>query len=223
VDDVDVIEGYVRELETALRRAGRPTEPLVDEARAHLCEDAARIAAADGCSDDEAARRALARFGSVGEVMRAARKHAPLVAARLARAATLLLWAVLAWEVVDGFVNGDLWPINHEDLWLLFVGELAFAGVYLWRALATGRGPQWLRPVLAANGALALALVVGEAIVNVKLWPTRPNIHIGVSREMGGLISPLWIVMALQAITGLAALSARQQATQVGQPSSPVE
>ena len=217
--DRDAIEAYLRQLTGALRRAGRPIEPLVDEARAHLHEDAARIARAEGCDDGEAARRAVAHFGAVDAVLRSVRVNAPRHAARLARAATILVGLVLAWEVVDAIVAGDLWPPSGEDMWLTFVFELGAVGVFLWRAL-DGRGVAgWLRPALAANGALGLALMVAEAAVNLQFRGSWP--HVGVSRFAGALIAPLWTAMALQAVAGLIAL--RQQATQVGQPSSPVE
>jgi len=61
--------------------------------------------------------------------------------------------------------------------------------------------------------------MVAEAAVNLQFRGSWP--HVGVSRFAGALIAPLWTAMALQAVAGLIAL--RQQATQVGQPSSPVE
>jgi hypothetical protein len=214
--DGDVIAEYVRVLEASLRRAGRPTEPLVDEARAHLHEDAARIAVAEGCGDAEAARRAVARFGGVGDVMRAVRKNQPMAGARLARVAIIAVLLVLAWEVIDAIVGGDLWPLSGEDMWLTFVAELALVSIALWRALGGARVPAWLAPALAANGALGLALLVAEMTVNARLpsWPL-----LSVSRAGGA--TPLWLAMALQGAAGLRAL--RQQATQAGQPSLPVE
>jgi hypothetical protein len=214
--DGDAIDKYVRELEASLRRAGRPTEPLVDEARAHLHEDAARIAAAEGCGDAEAARRAIARFGVVGEVMRAVRRNSPIVAATLARIASIAVLLVLVWEVFDAIRGGDLWPLTREDLWLTFVAELAVVSVVLWRAVRGARVPAWLGPALAANGALGLALFVAETVVSSRLpsWPI-------VSVSRAGSATPLWLAMAVQGAAGLRAL--RQQATQVGQPSLPVE
>lgn len=75
MDEVDLIAAYAQRLAAALRRAGRPTQPLVDEATAHLLEDAARIARHEACEADEAARRAITRFGDVASVVGASRRH----------------------------------------------------------------------------------------------------------------------------------------------------
>ncbi|MGZ3442899.1 MAG: hypothetical protein ACXVDD_25435, partial [Polyangia bacterium] len=107
MDDVDLIEAYVRELDEALRRAGRPTQPLVDEATAHLFEDAARIARLEGCGEGEAARRAIERFGAVAEVVAASRKHGGVSAVNVARVASVALVALLAWQTVDDLGEWD--------------------------------------------------------------------------------------------------------------------
>ena len=216
--DGDAIESYLRELEAALRRDGRPTEPLADEARAHLYEDAARIARAEGCNDEEAAQRAVARFGGVGDVMRAVRSNTPAATAQIARLATVLLGAFGAWEVVDMIRSGALWPPSGEDLWLSFPAELTLVSVALWRALRGGRAGAWLRPVLALQGAVALTIFVLESTMTMRL--ARSWTNVGVYRVLN-LLQPFWLSMFVQGAAGLLAL--RQQATQVGQPSFPVE
>lgn len=84
MDDVDLIADYAQRLAAALRRAGRPTQPLVDEATAHLLEDAARMARDEGCAADQAARRAITRFGDVAAVVGASRRHGRTLAASIA-------------------------------------------------------------------------------------------------------------------------------------------
>ena len=224
--DVDLIEAYVRELEAALRRAGRPTQPLVDEATAHLFEDAARIARVDGCTDAEAARRAIDRFGAVTDVVAAARKHARIAAANVARAASIVLMAMLAWKSVEDLVDFDGaigWPLVSEHMlpaiWFLLFGELAFVSWSLWRALRRGTAPRWLATALQLDGALASALLFGSFLLAVRRPPQGP--HAFSVYTILNLLPPLWLAMSVQSVAGLVAL--RQQATQVGQPSSPVE
>jgi len=216
--DGDAIETYVRELEASLRRAGRPTEPLVDEARAHLYEDAARIARAEGCSDREAAERAIARFGAVGDVIRSVRRNAPVTAARVARIATVMLAVAVAWELVGIIRFHDFHLLDPDNLWVSFFAELVLVSVGLWRTLAGGRAPGWLAPALAVQAAVALTLFVMESTMTMRFAPSWTNVSI---YHVLNLLQPLWLSMALQGAAGLLAL--RQQATQVGQPSSPVE
>jgi hypothetical protein len=215
--DIDAIEQYLCTLADSLRRAGRPTEPLVDEARAHLYEDAARIARADGCADGEAARRAVARFGGVDDVLRAVRRNAPL-AVRVARGATVLLMVWLVVEAVDAIRFRDLWPPSTDWLNSFFVAELVLVSHGLWRALAGRATPGWLRPSLIAQGALGFALFAAHSTQAVHFAATWTNVN--PFRAAVALLDPLWLLIFVQAAAGVLAL--RQQATQVGQPSLPV-
>ena len=222
--DGDAIEKYVRELEARLRRAGRPTEPLADEARAHLYEDAARIAARERCGDMEAAARAVARFGSVADVVASARKNGGISAINVARVATAILVAMVAWKTIedlrdaDGFMGWPLAEPIYSPIFLVLVAELGLVSAALWRALARGRAPQWLATALRLNGAVAAALFVGEVFVTARHAPYW--LHIGLYGVLA-FVRPLWTLMCVQSFAGLRAL--RQQATQVGQPSLPVE
>ena len=166
--DGDAIEKYVRELEASLRRAGRPTEPLVDEARAHLYEDAARIARAEGCSDAEAARRAIARFGDVPEVVAASRRYGRTLAASVARISSLVMLAAFAWT--DYSRSSSTSPMAgrsgaHSELlagrFCFFARAHRSSSSSLLRALA-GRGiaSRWLTTALQLHAALALALLL---------------------------------------------------------------
>lgn len=202
--DEDAIAAYLRQLEAALRRAGRPTEPLVDEAAAHLVEDAARIAAAERCSDAEAAGRAVARFGDVRDVVRAARRNEPL-AAGVARVVTLMLMVALVGEIVDAIRNGELvWPPAADDLWLTFAAELVLVSWSLWRAVVGGVAPAWLRPALALQGALATAIVFASLVVNSRFVPLWQHVTV---RHISNLVAPFWLLMAVQGVAGLRALS----------------
>ncbi|HEX6839088.1 MAG TPA: hypothetical protein VF334_21060 [Polyangia bacterium] len=214
MDDVDVIEAYVRELERRLRRAGRPTEPLVEEARAHLFEDAARIAHAERCDDVEAARRAIARFGGVADVVAASRRYGRTLAASVARVTSPVVLAVLAWYTLTDFL--DPWPATAAERcsWLLFVVELTVMTVSLLRALARGRAGRILRIAVPLNGAVAAALVVGQTWADGVATQFR-------SARIFDAADPLLVLMIVQAVAAVRAL--RQQATQVGQPSLPVE
>jgi hypothetical protein len=226
VVDVKLIEAYVRELEAALRRAGRPVQPLVDEAAAHLFEDAARIARVDGCSDAEAARRAIDRFGAVAEVVTASRKHARVAAANVARAASVILLALMAWwtfEDLRRYDSGVLWPLTSSTplalgVELLFLIELVVVSRALWRALAGGTAPRWLTLALQLHVALAGLLFVAESTLTMRNQHALDHVSI---YTLLNLLPPLWLSMCAQGVAGLVAL--RQQATQVGQPSSPVE
>lgn len=205
MDDRDGIEAYVRELEEALARAGRPTQPLVDEAAAHLLEDAERILRAERCSASEAAQRAIERFGSVDAVVRSARQNAPRLAAAVARVATVVLLVALAGEIVDQFQTGRLgWPLTGQYLIFTFVAELVAVSVLLWRALAGRRAPAWLIPALIAQGAVALALFLGQVAVTVPLARTWPHASV---RNVLPLLLPIWLWMTLQSAAGLRALS----------------
>jgi hypothetical protein len=195
----DAIAAYLRELETALRRAGRPTQPLVDEAAAHLLEDAARIAAAEGCDSAEAARRAVARFGSVGDILAAARKNAPMIAAAAARAATVVLAAPLIY---------DLWRLGVPDehwIWWSFPAALALVSVVLWRALDGHRAPAWLTPVLVAQGALAAPMFLLDASTGVRVLPAHYHAVFSIHHVIN-VFSPFWLGMLVQAAAGLRAL-----------------
>lgn len=201
----DAIAAYLQTLEAALRRAGRPVQPLVDEAAAHLYEDTARIAAAEGCSDADAARRAVERFGRVDEVVRSVRDNAPMLAARIARVATVLLGVSLAWEVWLFFRVHDFAACpDRDDLWFSFVAALVFVSVGLWRALARGRAPAWLPIVLAAEGAVALALVAGDWAITMRMAPTWSRVTI---YHALALVAPNQLWMFVQGAAGLRALS----------------
>lgn len=208
----DAIAAYLRELERALARAGRPPQPLVDEAAAHLHEDAARIAAAEGCGDAEAARRAVARFGAVGDVIHSVRDNAPMYAARIARVATVLLVSLLGWLMVDMLRDTRLggWPIISENLelffWLPLVGELALVSRALWRALRGGDVPRWLPTALRLNGAVAFALFTAESLLAMRFAPSW--IHVSIYHLLA-LVPPLWLLMCVQSVAGLRALSIR--------------
>ncbi len=213
MDDIDVIEAYVRELEEALRRAGRPTSPLVEEARAHLFEDAADIARAEGCGDEEAARRALTRFGAVAEVVAASRQHAHVAAARVARWASVVMLAAMALVTINDFTpydGGMGWPLlgdwTFAPVWLALVTELGFVTWALWRALAGGAAPRWLTTALRLNGAFAGALLVAYVILGLRRLSSFP--HFGVWHVLA-LAPPLWVLMCLQSFAGLSALGRR--------------
>jgi hypothetical protein len=209
--DGDVIAEYVRELEASLRRAGRPIEPLVDEARAHLYEDAARIAAAEGCGDAEAAGRAVARFGRVAEVVAAARKNGRVVAANVARVASLVLFVALAWQIyldVTPYEGAMGWPLmggtwSATTPFLLLVGELIVVSSALWRALRRGIASRWLTTALQLHGALAGALVLAGFVVTTRhaaAWT-----HVSIYGVMN-LLPPLWVLIGMQSFAGLRAL-----------------
>jgi hypothetical protein len=225
MDDVDAIGAYVRELEEALRRAGRPTQPLVDEATAHLFEDAAHIARVEGCGDAEAARRAIDRFGTTAEVVASSRKHGGISATNVARAATAIMLTMVAWKTVEELRDPDGgfmgWPLIEpilSPIWLVLVAELGLVSWALWRALARGTAPRWLSTALQLHGAVAAALLAGNFFVEARRAPywMSFNVYGAVA-----LVRPLWALMCVQSFAGLRAL--RQQATQVGQPSLPVE
>lgn len=204
--DEDAIAAYLRSLGEALRRAGRPTQPLVDEAAAHLSEDAARIAAAEGCGDAEAARRAVARFGAVDDVLRSVRKNAPINAARLARVATVALFAALGWELLD-YVRFDSheWPVLTNYVALAFAVELVLVSRSLWRALAGARTPAWLPTALALQGAVALASLVGrtwETAQFARYWVNASQLDVAI-----WWLQPLWLSLVLQSAAGRRALA----------------
>lgn len=216
--DLDAIETYLRDLTAALRRAARPTEPLVDEARAHLYEDAARIAARERCGDAEAARLAVARFGGVGDVVAAARKHGRALAASVARIASLVLLVVILWEVLSG-IAADGWGGAEDAEALLLIAELLLTTIYLWRALLERRGARLAAIALQLNGVVALALLAGAAVADLDFQLRghgRTNLLWLVRNA-----EPVFVLMLVQSFAGLRALP--QQATQVGQPSLPVE
>ncbi len=218
--DVDAIEAYLRELAAALRRAGRPTEPLVDEARAHLYEDAARIVARERCGDAEAARLAVERFGGVGDVVAASRKHARTLAASVARISSLVLVVVALWEVsTDVAVWG--WSTKADAPDALLVVELMFTTMLLWRALVGRGGSRLASLALQLQAAMALALLAGAAATDLELQLRGHGQH----ADLGFIVlnaEPVFLLMLVQSFAGLRALR-RQQATQVGQPSLPVE
>ena len=212
--DGDAIEEYVRELEASLRRAGRPTEPLVDEARAHLHEDAARIAAAEGCGEAEATLRAVARFGRVAEVVAAARQHGRVAAASVARMASLVLLVALAWQIymdVTPYEGAMGWPLmggtwSATTPFLLLVGELVIVSAALWRALRRGAAPRWLTTALQLHVALAGAMVLAGFVVTTRFVAAWT--HVTVYGVMN-LLPPLWVLVGTQSLAGLRALGPR--------------
>ncbi len=90
----------------------------------------------------------------------------------------------------------------------------------MWRALGGRRVGGWLRPALALQGALGLALLVAESTQTMHFIPNWTR-QVNLYYAMIALLPPLWLTMFVQGAAGLRAL--RQQATQVGQPSFPVE
>ncbi|HEY2744730.1 MAG TPA: hypothetical protein VGL86_08910 [Polyangia bacterium] len=209
MDDLDLIASYVRQLEEALARAGRPTQPLVDETAAHLVEDAARIARVEGCGDDEAARRAIAQFGDVSAVVAASRKHGRAIAASVARIASLVILAVFAWTAFETCVDEAMWPgpIEHSDVaWILLIfAELTGVTIVLFRALGGGGASRALILALQLNAAVALALLVAGVASDVTflLSGQRPldlvDVLIGGERF-------LWALILIHAAAGLRAL-----------------
>jgi hypothetical protein len=204
--DEDAIAAYLRNLAESLRRAGRPTQPLVDEAAAPLHEDAARIAAREGCGDADAARRAVARFGAVEAVLRSVRRNGPLAAAQIARVATLMLFAALAWEIVECFrFHSREWLLPLEYLELALGVELVLVSVALWRALAVARVPAWLPAALRLQGAFALALFVAVSVETLRFAPYWTNVE--PLRAAIRVVQPLWVSIVVQSAAGLRALS----------------
>ncbi|HXU72181.1 MAG TPA: hypothetical protein VN947_22785 [Polyangia bacterium] len=203
MDDLDLIAAYARRLEAALRRAGRPVQPLVDETTAHLVEDAARIARADGCSAQDAARRAIARFGDVPAVVAAARKNGRALSASIARVSSLVLLACVAWWIFTALVDPP-YPLQVKDALIVnFFAELAFVSILLFRALD---GRRTLRgvvgPALVLNGALAFALVVVGLVSGGVV--ERASGH---GTPLSSLLAdPVWALMLVQSIAGLRAL-----------------
>lgn len=205
MDDTDLIAAYARRLEAALRRAGRPTQPLVDETTAHLLEDAARIARAAGCSELDAARRAIERFGDVPAVVAAARRNGRALAASIARITSLLVFAVAAWDIFTNFMDPS-GPLRFEDALILnFLAELGFTAIIVDRALAGGRSAaRLLPPILVLNGLLAAPLLVGGYASDV----IQQRIGNGHVSYLGVLLwqEPLWALMVVQSLAGLRAL-----------------
>lgn len=203
MDEIDLIAAYARRLEAALRRAGRPAQPLVDETTAHLAEDAARIARAEGCSEADAARRAIERFGDVRAVVAAARRSGRALAARIARITSLVVFAVATWEIFTLFMNPAM---RREDaLMVNFLAELGFTAIVVDRALAGGRSAARLMPpILALNGLLAAGLLAagywtGAVSQRAAGW------HLS-SASVLQWADPLWALILVQSIAGLRAL-----------------
>jgi hypothetical protein len=182
-------------------------QPLVDEAVAHLTEDAARIARAEGCGPGEAARRAIARFGEVKSVVAASRRYGRALSTSIARISSLVLLAMVAWAIFCDFM--DPWgPLRVEDALIVnFFAELGFVSILLFRALDGRRTlPGVLSPALMLNGALALALVVAGFVSD------------GVVQRAAGhgnpfhslLAEPVWLLMIIQSVAGLRALGGRR-------------
>jgi hypothetical protein len=164
--DLELIEAYACALEEALVRAGRPAQPLVDETIAHLVEDAARIARAEDCSDEEAARRAIARFGDVSTVVRASRRYGRTLAASVVRISSLVLLAALAWVAFEMIVDfsDPICAVRRvvQTADFLLLGELALTTVFLLRAVAGRPASRVLPLVLLLNGAFVAALFVRD-------------------------------------------------------------
>ena len=199
MDDMESIAAYARQLEEALRRAGRPLQPLVDEAIAHLLEDAARIARAEGCGDDGggAARHRPLRRRRVGGA--ASRRNGRALAASVARIASLVLLAVLGWQLMVTLVDEGLSTPADLAVTLALVGELAVMTLVLLRALAGRTAPRLLSPLLALNGAVALALLVGY-VTSAAIASKLNVLGIVLNTE------PLVLVMFVQSAAGLRAL-----------------
>jgi hypothetical protein len=220
--DADAIETYLRELAAALRRAGRPTEPLVDEARAHLYEDAAQIAGREGCGDAEAARRAVDRFGAVTDVVAASRKHARTAAANVARVASLLALGLMLYATLTDLVRAHEhtwigWPFTGEQIlmvpWLLLLAELAVVTLYQWRALSGGVAPRVLTTVLQLNAALSgvlLAISFITASLSARGW-----VNVGVYGALS-LVPPVWLFICVQSVAALRALGRERMAVRHG-------
>ena len=201
--ELDLIASYVRQLEEALTRAGRPTQPLVGEAAAHLAEDAARIARAEGCGEAEAARRAIARFGDVASVVRASRRHGRTLAASVARVASIVLLAVFAWDVVSEVIDRGHLQIEDVQMFLFFgVCDLGLVTYYLFRALRGQARSATLSIVLLLNGVLAAALISTQLTVDARQALTNHHPVLGVLWMM----EPMWLLILVQTVAGLWAL-----------------
>ncbi|HEY2744731.1 MAG TPA: hypothetical protein VGL86_08915 [Polyangia bacterium] len=206
MDELDLIAAYVRKLEEALARAGRPVQPLAGEAAAHLAEDAARIARAEGCGDAEAARRAIARFGDVSSVVAASRKNGRAFAASIARMSSILLLAVLGWGVVTDVVDRGLEFTDFMFVFCFMFCDLGLVSYFLFRALRGQTRSGALSIIPALNGALAAALISTQLLVDGR--QTLSNHH-----SLFGLvwmIEPAWLLMLVQSVAGLWALGARR-------------
>lgn len=203
MDDVDLIAAYAQRLAAALRRAGRPTQPLVDEATAHLHEDAARIARDEGCGADEAARRAITRFGDVATIVGAARRYGRTRAASVARISSIVLLVVLGWDVVTSVI--DAGGVTWDD-YLFVIGFMFGDGLiayFLFRALSGKTRPGILPTALALNGIVAATLMVTGLVVEgrVQLY-NHHQLRLGLLL----LIEPVWLLLLLQSAAGLWAL-----------------
>jgi len=200
MDELDLIAAYARMLAAALVRAGRPVQPLVDEAVAHLLEDAARIARAEGCSEVEAARRAIARFGDVGTVVAAARRNGRALAASVARITSLVLFAVVSWNILTTFLDPSWRPLVEDALWVNFAAAVGLSAVVVDRGLAGGRrAGRLLPPLLVINGLFAAALLIGQLVSDTIQQRSVGHSFLGVAM----MAEPMWLLMLVQSIAGL--------------------
>lgn len=203
MDDIDLIAAYVQRLAAELRNAGRPIQPLVDEATAHLLEDAARIARDEACGSDEAARRAIARFGDVASVVGASRRYGRTWATSVARISSIVLLVVLGWDVYTSVVDHGL-----ETGDLLFVvafvfGDVGLTSYFLFRALRDQLRPGVLPIVLALNGSLAAALISTGLVIDAQQQLSNLH-HVRIGLLL--MIEPAWLLLLMQSAAGLWAL-----------------
>ncbi|MCU1276787.1 MAG: hypothetical protein JWM53_333, partial [bacterium] len=147
--------------------------------------------------------------------------------ANIARVVSIVMLAAIAWVTVSEvreYDGGIGWPLMGDftllSVWLALVAELLFVSVALWRSLGRGAAARWLITALQLNGAFAGVMLVAYFILGVRHTATMLEPRLSVLGIMN-TVPPLWLLMCVQSFAGLSAL--RQQATQVGQPSSPVE
>lgn len=203
MDDVDLIADYAQRLAAALRRAGRPAQPLVDEATAHLLEDAACIARDEACGRDEAARRAITRFGDVAAVVGASRRHGRALAASVARISSIVLLVVLGWDVVTSVIADGLELDDLQFVLGFMFCDLGLVSYFLFRSLRGQARPGVLPIVLALNGTLAAALISTGLVVDGLVQLSNLH-HLPLGLLL--MVEPAWLLLLVHSAAGLWAL-----------------
>ncbi|TDC72155.1 hypothetical protein E1193_28355 [Micromonospora sp. KC606] len=193
-----VLEERLRELDGRLRGPARLKAELLIELR-HALTDATEAYREGGVAPAEAARRAVAEFGTPAQLAPAYQAELGAAALRglsvraLVVAAVLIATGDLTWQG-SSWSDGPPPPESYQFLsasvnvvWLAVAGfSLAALAVGRWSARRSGSGPITLGRLvgLGLTGALAAGLLTGVGLFtwSVRLWDaalTWPPMIIG--------------------------------------------
>lgn len=204
----DPVKDLLVDLESTLRGPRRARRHLITEARAGL-DDAVRAYLGVGLTPAQARAKAVAEFGTVGELrgayqdVLAAAQGRRLLATLVAMATVIPLWDLMfATASSIGRPNGPEWLLfSHNVTGGVSIAAAIVGGALLRLGARHGRSP---RRVVRALAATCLLTVLAHILAGLATW--LPQLPFAARVAAGAPLAPV-VLAAVALVVGLVARS----------------